>query len=1085
MSIEFWGINGAAGIRFPQSLDGWVLMVAYVAVILAFLMGLRRQRSLKDLSLAKSWPWVLLLAALSPLTMGLLQIQFPADRLVGSSHVPLLAAIPWLVAGGMLGGWQALLVAIAAGLFRAIWDTGSAITVLHVVLQASFVVWLMKRDYDDWLGSLLRHPLLSALLGAMLFGFLQTVESVLGSPRGLFQAVDVALAAMGMTILARLLELFLAGVLVEVLRLTFPQLWLPPRWLSAAPYNRSLAGRMLTVLAALGLVAGSLLLTGDWLLARSSARELTERDMQQTAVQIGSGIPIFVQTGRSLLDRLETELAVSGEDPESVRIQLDSGLRLVPYFNRLVVFDALGQTVAQAPDMAFESDSSMESDVQAYLPAALQGIPQEFVLAPLAPGDAARLVFLKPIINPVDRSIAGAIAGWTDLASNPFLLPTIKRLEQVSPGSAFLVDESGRIVIHADLDKILEPVSLAYLDQFILTSTEDGVRNLQYSEGIQGSPWHVIVVKPQSVVSSLATQMLLRSFFVIAAIGSLALGIVYAISRSLTRPLRMMARAVESIARGNLENEISIGGQDEIGRLSVSIEHMRKSLRARLDEMDLLLTVSQRVASSLDLTQILPPVLDGVRDLTHADMVRLVLTPDDPGLSSNPRSFQTGEDPGSWHTLDAQLLQLCLERGQFVLENPARARAVLDLRSLEAPLEALAAVPVMIEESVGAVLWTGHQAPHVFSANEMNLLSILAGQLGVALENASLYAQAEEERLRMATILAETPDAVLVTDELGRVSLANPAAAMLLDVPPEQVHGQPVDQVVQIPALVASLSEENADRGTFEFELEDGRILFASIADIEGRHAGRVAVLRDITHYKKLDSMKSDFVATVSHDLRTPLRMMRGYAKMLSMVGAMSDQQRSYLDKILETESQMSRLVDGLLDLGRIESGLGLHLETLSVKEIVQDVVRSYHPRAANRQITLQADIEDGMLPLDADATLLRQALANLVENAIQFSPRGGQVTVRVSQGQGQQLIQVQDSGVGIAPMDQARIFERFYQTGREKPRDGGSSGLGLAIVKSIVDQHKGQVRVDSRLGSGSTFTIELPIRADDALDSP
>jgi signal transduction histidine kinase len=238
-------------------------------------------------------------------------------------------------------------------------------------------------------------------------------------------------------------------------------------------------------------------------------------------------------------------------------------------------------------------------------------------------------------------------------------------------------------------------------------------------------------------------------------------------------------------------------------------------------------------------------------------------------------------------------------------------------------------------------------------------------------------------------------------------------------------------------------------------------------------------VLGDITHYKKLDKLKSDFVSTVSHDLRAPLTLMRGYGTMLTMVGELTDKQQEFVRKILGSVDHMAHLVDNLLDLGRIEAGIGLNLESVHIDEVIGEVVDSFRPHAANKQIVLEADLPDGLTPIEADPTLLRQAIANLVDNALKYTPQGGRVSVRARQHDGRQVVSVQDSGLGIAPADQVRLFEKFFRARRKEALREKGSGLGLAIVKSIAEQHGGRVSVESRLGVGSTFTLDLPVKAE------
>jgi signal transduction histidine kinase len=236
-----------------------------------------------------------------------------------------------------------------------------------------------------------------------------------------------------------------------------------------------------------------------------------------------------------------------------------------------------------------------------------------------------------------------------------------------------------------------------------------------------------------------------------------------------------------------------------------------------------------------------------------------------------------------------------------------------------------------------------------------------------------------------------------------------------------------------------------------------------------------VCVLRDVTHFKELDMMKSEFVATVSHDLRAPLTFMRGYATMLPMVGALNDKQKEFADKITLGIEQMTELIDALLDLGRIEAGVGLAREPVRFDEVISGVVETHRQPAAHKGLTLGWEAPAKLPSLSGDATLLRQAVANLMDNAIKYTPSGGSVQLRLTCEQAKFLLAVADSGLGIAPADQTHLFEKFFRVKQRGSTQVKGSGLGLAIVKSIVERHGGRVWVESRLGKGSTFYLELP----------
>jgi signal transduction histidine kinase len=236
--------------------------------------------------------------------------------------------------------------------------------------------------------------------------------------------------------------------------------------------------------------------------------------------------------------------------------------------------------------------------------------------------------------------------------------------------------------------------------------------------------------------------------------------------------------------------------------------------------------------------------------------------------------------------------------------------------------------------------------------------------------------------------------------------------------------------------------------------------------------------MRDVTRFKELDTLKSEFVATVSHDLRSPLTLMRGYATMLEMVGELNEQQTGYVRKIITSVEGMTRLVTSLLDLGRIETGVDLQLEMVPVRDVVERVVSAMQLQASQKQVAISSVISPQTIPLvEADHALLQQALHNLVENAVKYTEPGGKVTVRVGPDKDRMVFEVDDTGIGIAPVDIPRLFEKFYRGGQKEAKKRQGTGLGLAIVRSIAERHKGRVWVESQLGKGSVFYFSIPFR--------
>lgn len=1085
MSVELWGMESPFYLGLPLRLSGLLALAALsFALLTVFWLGGRRGAAEEGRGSSARFAVLAGLTVFAPFAAQLFLIRLPSAAELAAPGVPLLQGgtafsilgdLPWMLAAGWVGVRPAIVVGLASGVARAGWETGSALTAVGIALQAGLVAAALRNPYGGWTARGLRQPLLAAWFGAILAGCLGAGEFYFGSSGSLYDGLAYALSALPSEMLAALAQASIAGLMVTLFRMALPEFWYRPGRLEAPPLGRTLSARMVSLFAVLGVAALAAISAGEWLLAQAAAEDLVEAEMQQAARQTAAGIPFFIQAGRSMVGELAGEAAAANVGGGGAGALLEGRLRLVPFFSRLQTYDVTGAATASIPvPSAVPAGLEFDSAVLA----ALAGVPQEILLPPEATGRGVQMVFFAPMVASPGGPVIGALAGWTDLAVNPFLQPVLAGLSQAAPGESFVVDDAGRIALDPSATRPLELVALepASIGRLSSETAPDGTRRLVFVQPVEGYPWRVVVRQPQSAVDRLAVQISSRLLGVMLSVGLVLLASVYVVSRRLTRPLRAMSRIAESIARGNLAQPVPLGGDDELGRLAASFERMRLALRTRLEEMDLLLAASQQVAASFDLPQVLPPILGGVRDLTRADYVRLALEP----AGGAAATFSAGADPGRWSSLDGQALSLARQHGRFVLENPARARAVLDLDGLERPIKALMGLPILHESAFVGVLWLGHRKPHAFSRDEVNLLSILGGQLGVAISNARLFQQAEQERLRLAAVLEATPDAVVVIDREGRISLANPAAESVLAGDPLESKGKPAAEWLQPPELLELLAAGEREARTTEVRLEGGRMLFASAAEVAGEGdepLGRVLVLWDISHYKKLDMLKSEFVSTVSHDLRSPLTLMRGYATMLTMVGATNEQQREFVRKILDSVDQMARLVDNLLDLGRIEAGVGLNLERLPLEPVLQDVIESLRPQAANKQIALRVQLEEGMEPVEVDPTLFRQAVANLVDNAIKYTPAGGSVTVRAFQGDGRQTVRVEDTGLGIAPTDQARLFERFYRARRKESLREKGTGLGLAIVKSIVEQHGGKVSLESRLGAGSAFTLEVPLR--------
>ena len=242
---------------------------------------------------------------------------------------------------------------------------------------------------------------------------------------------------------------------------------------------------------------------------------------------------------------------------------------------------------------------------------------------------------------------------------------------------------------------------------------------------------------------------------------------------------------------------------------------------------------------------------------------------------------------------------------------------------------------------------------------------------------------------------------------------------------------------------------------------------------------GVVMVLHDVTELRRLEQVRTEFVANVSHELRTPLTAIQGYLETL-LSGALEEREnaRRFLEIVFRHTERLGRLLNDLTDLSNIEMGrVSLKLAPTRLDEVVDAVLAIMDSKAASGQVTLTSHVSPGLPPVPADRDRLMQIVINLVDNAVKYTPEGGRVTVQVQEpADGQIEVDVIDTGIGIPPADLPRITERFYRVDKARSRELGGTGLGLAIVKHLVFAHGGQLRIDSEPGRGTTVRVTLPI---------
>ncbi len=341
------------------------------------------------------------------------------------------------------------------------------------------------------------------------------------------------------------------------------------------------------------------------------------------------------------------------------------------------------------------------------------------------------------------------------------------------------------------------------------------------------------------------------------------------------------------------------------------------------------------------------------------------------------------------------------------------------------------------------------------------------------------------ERNELEVTLSGMADGILAIDHEGRLVNLNPAAAAIFDLDMKRARGKTIVEIIRNTALQEFASATLAASQAIDTEIvidRDGdryfHLLGSPIRDSQGEIAAAVLVIHDITTLRKLETMRRDFVANVSHELKTPITSIKGYIETILGTPDISPEDANrFLETVRRQSERLNAIIDDLLSLSRIEQGVEraeIAFAETNMSSLLSSAMHSCEPAAKAKQIELSFDNHVD-ISVRANGALLEQAVVNLVDNAVKYSPPGSRVEVSATADLSDTIIQVKDNGPGIPKEHIPRIFERFYRVDKSRSREAGGTGLGLAIVKHIVVAHHGAVTVESELGRGTTFSIRVP----------
>ncbi len=517
----------------------------------------------------------------------------------------------------------------------------------------------------------------------------------------------------------------------------------------------------------------------------------------------------------------------------------------------------------------------------------------------------------------------------------------------------------------------------------------------------------------------------------------------------------------------------------------------------RVRQRDYLLEISRAMTAQLDLGEVLVRILEAAASMLSGQVGLIALREEDKELF---RTRATIGVPLEMVALFEPLLEDILDDDQQGLDIEGLDRKMRQVaRVLDMRLRQVIALPLVMMGNVVGVIFIFRAYSGQTTLNDKMVLQSFADQAAIAVHNARLYQNVREEQLRLAAILDHSADGVMILDAGGAILRFNKALARITGQQPEMALGQAHDTIITWKRiehgerLSAALAHgwphqrpADAPPDTLYVEGDLLRpdhsqisigITYAALLDEHGALKNIIANVRDITNFRQAEELKSTFISVVSHELKTPVALIKGYAGTLRREDASWDPAviQQGLAVIEEEADRLTGLIENLLAASKLQAE-GMRLNTISDVDLAHITRRSAERyRTQTQTHTLIVDFPPEFPTAQGDEVRLRQVIDNLIGNAIKYSPQGGTITIRGEYDDQSVTVSVTDQGVGLPKAEQARIFERFYRVDGALSRKTQGTGLGLYLARAVVEAHGGTISVQSKPGKGSTFTFSIP----------
>ncbi len=514
----------------------------------------------------------------------------------------------------------------------------------------------------------------------------------------------------------------------------------------------------------------------------------------------------------------------------------------------------------------------------------------------------------------------------------------------------------------------------------------------------------------------------------------------------------------------------------------------------RVRQRDYLLDISRALTSRLDLQEVLRMILHAATTMLAGEIGIIALRHED---SFHVRAA-IGVESEHIELFDDLLHELPQQGAEQVDVAHFQSRMRSVARRIDLNLRQVVSLPMSFGEDMLGILFIFRSYAGTPNENDYRLLQSFADQAAIAVHNARLYERSNHERKRLAAILDHSADGVMILDSDLRVESWNRAITRMTGLTADHAIGRPHDVVIRWESreLGQTLEEAIQDgwpcnasatnpAGTVyvqgDIERLDGTTLsvgitYAPLTREDGTLQNIIANVRDITHFREAERLKSTFISVISHELKTPVALIKGYADALNREDAHWDQNtvRNGLTVIEEEADRLTELIENLLAASKLQAeGMKIVQEDVRLPRLAQQAIERFQTQTDHH--TLIASFPDDFPVITGDSRRLRQVLDNLVSNAIKYAPNGGEIAIRGTYDDHWVQVDVSDQGDGIPPDQIDRIFERFYRVNNSLAQKAPGTGLGLYLASAVINAHRGKIWASNNPDGGATFTFVLP----------